>query len=137
MLIQRSLFIKKNFLSSLPLAALTFLIVACGGGGKETAVVVPGGGTTGMYIDNTISDQAQSMTIVFAGLAFVTDSFCAQTSYPPGKVADFFWFQYLRDNDPSGMGHNTDFTTYTLPMKARAHLTTISGNQQADPEIDT
>jgi len=27
----------------------------------------------------------------------VTGSFCAQTFYPPGKVADFFGFQYLRD----------------------------------------
>jgi phosphatidylethanolamine-binding protein (PEBP) family uncharacterized protein len=66
-----------------------------------------------MTIDQTVSDQAQSMTIAFDGLAFVTGSFCAQTFYPPGKVADFFGFQYLRDNDPSAMGHNTDFTTLT------------------------
>ena len=79
--------------------------VNVGGGG--------GGGGTGMTIDQTISDQAQAMTIAFDGLAFVTGSFCAQTFYPPGKVADFFGFQYLRDNDPSAMGHNTDFTTLT------------------------
>jgi len=66
-----------------------------------------------MNTEQTISDQAQSMTIAFDGLAFVTGNFCAQTFYPPGKVADFFGFQYLRDNDPSGMGHNTDFTTLT------------------------
>ena len=72
-----------------------------------------GGGGTGMTINQTISDQAQAMTIAFDGLAFVTGSFCAQTFYPPGKVADFFGFQYLRDNDPSAMGHNTDFTTLT------------------------
>jgi hypothetical protein len=66
-----------------------------------------------MNTEQTISDQAQSMTIAFDGLAFVTGSFCAQTFYPPGKVADFFGFQNLRDNDPSGMGHNTDFTTLT------------------------
>ncbi len=73
------------------------------------------GGNTGasMNTEQTISDQAQSMTIAFDGLAFVTGNFCAQTFYPPGKVADFFGFQYLRDNDPSGMGHNTDFTTLT------------------------
>lgn len=69
-------------------------------------------GTT-MNTDQTISDQAQSMTIAFDGLGFVTGSFCAQTFYPPGKVADFFGFQYLRDNDLSAMGHNTDFTTLT------------------------
>ena len=66
-----------------------------------------------MNTEQTISDQAQSMTIAFDGLAFVTGSFCAQTFYPPGKVADFFGFQYLRDNDLSAMGHNTDFTTLT------------------------
>jgi phosphatidylethanolamine-binding protein (PEBP) family uncharacterized protein len=72
-----------------------------------------GGAGASMNTEQTISDQAQSMTIAFDGLAFVTGSFCAQTFYPPGKVADFFGFQYLRDNDPSGMGHNTDFTTLT------------------------
>ncbi|MEI6152792.1 MAG: carboxypeptidase-like regulatory domain-containing protein, partial [Deltaproteobacteria bacterium] len=73
----------------------------------------PPPGTPSMNTDQTVSDQAQSMTIAFDGLAFVTGSFCAQTFYPPGKVADFFGFQYLRDNDLSGMGHNTDFTTLT------------------------
>jgi phosphatidylethanolamine-binding protein (PEBP) family uncharacterized protein len=70
-------------------------------------------GPSSMNTEQTISDQAQSMTIAFDGLAFVTGSFCAQTFYPPGKVADFFGFQYLRDNDLSAMGHNTDFTTLT------------------------
>jgi phosphatidylethanolamine-binding protein (PEBP) family uncharacterized protein len=71
----------------------------------------PDGGGGGMNTENTVSDQAQSATIAFDGLAFVTGSFCAQTFYPPGKVADFFGFQYLRDNDPSNLGHNTEFTT--------------------------
>jgi PKD repeat protein len=70
-----------------------------------------GGGAPAMNTANTISDQAQSSTIAFDGLAFITGSFCAQTFYPPGKVADFFGFQYLRDNDPSQLGHNTEFTT--------------------------
>ncbi len=90
----------------------------------------------GMNTNNTVSDQAQSMTIAFDGLAFVTGSFCAQTFYPPGKVADFFGFQYLRDNDPSGMGHNTDFTTLTadpvLVLLNDAQLKTLSdlGSQE-------
>jgi phosphatidylethanolamine-binding protein (PEBP) family uncharacterized protein len=66
-----------------------------------------------MNTEATVSDQAQSMTIAFDGLAFVTGDFCAQTFYPPGKVADFFGFQYLRDNDPTNLGHNTEFTTLT------------------------
>jgi phosphatidylethanolamine-binding protein (PEBP) family uncharacterized protein len=88
-----------------------------GSGTASTAVsATPIGGNGGppkMNTANTISDQAQSATIAFDGLAFVTGSFCAQTFYPPGKVADFFGFQYLRDNDPSNLGHNTEFTTLT------------------------
>ena len=95
--------------------SVTLKATNAGGSGSvtKTVNVGGGGGGTGMTIDQTISDQAQSMTIAFDGLAFVTGSFCTQTFYPPGKVADFFGFQYLRDNDPSGMGHNTDFTTLT------------------------
>lgn len=77
-----------------------------GGGGND-------GGSPGMDISDTVSDQAQAMTIAFDGLAFVTGDFCSQTFYPPGKVADFFGFQYLRDNDPTNLGHNTSFTTLT------------------------
>jgi len=93
-----------------------------------------------MTIDQTISDQAQSMTIAFDGLAFVTGSFCAQTFYPPGKVADFFGFQYLRDNDPSGMGHNTDFTTLTadpiLVLLNEAQLKTLSDLGAAEAALN-
>ena len=30
---------------------------------------------------------------------------------PPGKVADSSGCQYMRDNDPTNLGHNTDFMT--------------------------
>jgi phosphatidylethanolamine-binding protein (PEBP) family uncharacterized protein len=97
---------------------------------SASCTLVPEGPGGGMNIANTISDQAQSTTIAFDGLAFVTGSYCAQTFYPPGKVADFFGFQFLRDNDPSGMGHNTDFTTLTadpvLVLLNDAQLTTLS-----------
>ncbi len=59
----------------------------------------------------TLSDQAQAMTIAFDGLAYLSGSLGADSFFPPGKVADFWGFQYLRDNDPSEMGHNTDFLT--------------------------
>ncbi len=65
----------------------------------------------GMDIDQTLSDQAQKTTIAFDGLAFVTGDLCSDTFLPPGKVADFSGFQFLRDNDPTGLGHNTDFVT--------------------------
>ncbi len=101
-----------------------------GGGG--------GGGGAAMDITDTISDEAQLATIAFDGLAFVTGSFCAQTFYPPGKVADFFGFQYLRDNDPSGLGHNTSFTTLSAdPVLAVltdaqvATFVTLAGQEHA------
>jgi PKD repeat protein len=130
------------------LAAGTFTVTfsASGAGGSTTAsrsVVVtaaPGPGGPGvMNITNTISDQAQSATIAFDGLAFVTGSFCAQTFYPPGKVADFFGFQYLRDNDPSNLGHNTEFTTLTadpvLAILTDAQVSTFVGLAQAEQAL--
>ncbi len=71
----------------------------------------PPGQGQGFTIDNTLSGHAQETTIAFSALAFLTGNFCADTFIPPGKVADFFGFQYLRDNDPDHMGHNTDFLT--------------------------
>ncbi|NVO19485.1 MAG: T9SS type A sorting domain-containing protein [Bacteroidetes bacterium] len=62
-------------------------------------------------IQQTLSDGAQRNTIAFDGLAFLTGNFCACSFIPPGKVADFFGFQYLRDNDLTHIGHNTDFNT--------------------------
>lgn len=62
-------------------------------------------------MEQTLSDNAQQMTIAFDGLAFLTGDLGSDSFFPPGKVADFWGFQYLRDNDPSEMGHNTDFLT--------------------------
>jgi hypothetical protein len=62
-------------------------------------------------MERTISDGAQRNTIAFDGLAFLTGNLGAQSFLPPGKVADFSGFQYLRDNDPTNLGHNTDFVT--------------------------
>ena len=56
-----------------------------------------------MNMDQTLSDQAQLTTIAFDGLAFLTGSLGSDSFFPPGKVADYWGFQYLRDNDPSGM----------------------------------
>jgi len=64
-----------------------------------------------MNIEQAISDQAQRNTIAFDAMAFLTGNLGADSFFPPGKVADFWGFQYLRDNDPSEMGHNTDFLT--------------------------
>lgn len=60
-------------------------------------------------IEQALSDQAQLHTIAFSGLAFMTGDFGASSFIPPGKVADFFGFQYMRDSDAAGKGHNPMF----------------------------
>jgi len=69
--------------------------------------------TTGvsMNMAQTLSDGAQRTTLAFSALAMVTGNLGAQSFFPPGKVADYTGFQYLRDNDPDNMGHNTSFLT--------------------------
>jgi hypothetical protein len=62
-------------------------------------------------IDQAVSDGAQSTTLAFSGFGMMTGNLGAQTFFPPGKVADYWGFQYLRDNDADGMGHNTSFLT--------------------------
>src|SRR5512138_2078262 len=62
-------------------------------------------------IEQAISDRAQLHTIAFDGLAFLTGDFAADTFLPPGKVSDYFGFQYMRDIDANGGGHNTSFLT--------------------------
>ncbi|MEI6100854.1 MAG: Spy/CpxP family protein refolding chaperone [Eubacteriales bacterium] len=60
-------------------------------------------------LEQAMSDQAQLDTIAFSGLAFITGNAGGDTFFPPGKVADFFGFQYMRDVDQAGYGHNTTF----------------------------
>lgn len=62
-------------------------------------------------ITQTLSDEAQLNTIAFDALAFMTGNVGSQSFLPPGKVADYSGFQYLRDNDPTELGHNTSFVT--------------------------
>lgn len=87
-------------------------------------------------INQTISDGAQGHTIAFDGLAFLTGDFCSCSFIPPGKVADFFGFQYLRDNDITGMGHTTDFNTviannllYVLDSSQKAKILALAISQ--------
>lgn len=67
--------------------------------------------TASFTMEQTLSDGAQRSTLAFAGLGMVTGNLGAQSFFPPGKVADYWGFQYLRDNDPDSMGHNTSFLT--------------------------
>jgi hypothetical protein len=76
------------------------------------------------------------MTISFDALAFLTGDLGADSFFPPGKVADFWGFQYLRDNDPSQMGHAGDFLTSVaenmlnvLTAAQRAQLVALAKSQ--------
>ena len=71
----------------------------------------PGPAPQTYTLADTISDLAQRTTLAFDGLGMITGNLQAQSFFPPGKVSDYTGFQYLRDNDPSNGGHNTDFTT--------------------------
>ena len=84
----------------------------------------------------TLSDEAQRTTLAFSGLAIITGNLDAQSFFPPGKVADYTGFQYLRDNDPDNMGHNTSFLTrvannviYILTDGQLAQLKTLASAQ--------
>ncbi len=65
----------------------------------------------GYSLEQAVSDRAQLTTIAFDGLAFMTGGFGCNTFLPPGKVSDFFGFQYMRDIDAGELGHNTSFLT--------------------------
>ena len=87
----------------------------------------PQGGRQQYSIEQATSDGAQLHTVAFSGLAFVTGDFGAATFLPPGKVCDFFGFQYMRDIDTSEKGHNPIF----LDRVAGNVLQTLNDGQRA------
>lgn len=95
------------------------------------------GGIANQYsLEQAMSDNAQLSTIAFSGLAFITGSAGADTFMPPGKVADFFGFQYMRDVDTAGYGHNTTFLSrvannvlYILNDTQKAKLLALAKEQ--------
>ncbi len=93
----------------------------------------------GQYsIEQAISDRAQLHTIAFDGLAFLTGDLGCNTFLPPGKVADFCGFQYMRDVDSNQLGHNTSFVPraannvlYILTAAQRAQLVALAQEQES------
>ena len=90
-------------------------------------------------LEQALSDQAQLNTMAFNGLAFLTGTFGLDTFLPPGKVSDFFGFQYMRDIDAAGAGHNTSFLTRIahnvlsiLDAGQRQRLMELAKAQEAD-----
>ena len=90
-------------------------------------------------LEQAISDRAQLHTIAFDGLAFLSGNFGYDTFLPPGKVSDYFGFQYMRDIDNADGGHSTSFLTriahFTLSVLTdaqRAQLIALANSQQED-----
>jgi hypothetical protein len=105
---------QKNLFSGLSLilypAVIIFLITIALSGCKKDDIRQTTD-TPQYTITQTISDEAQKNTMAFDALGFMTGCLGAQTFLPPGKVADYSGFQYLRDNDATNLGHNTSFVT--------------------------
>ncbi len=88
----------------------------------------PGAAPVERYtIEQSVSEKAQRSTIAFSALAFMTGSFGADTFLPPGKAADYFGFQYMRDIDAREAGHNQMF----LGNIGNATLAILSPAQEA------
>lgn len=106
---------RENTVSLIIIVFAAFAFLGCGGGESSSSSdaspsPVPSP-TPSFTMAQTLSDGAQRTTLAFAGLAMMTGNLEAQSFFPPGKVADYTGFQYLRDNDPDNMGHNTSFLT--------------------------
>ena len=96
------------------------------------------GGQNEYTIAQAISDNAQLNTMSFDGLGFLTGNTCSDSFLPPGKVADFFGFQHLRDITADGKGHDTDFVTNsannvlkTLTTAQKAKMLALAKSQGA------
>jgi hypothetical protein len=100
-----------SLLSAIMVIALSSLFAQCEKDNNENSVNDDLTGNDKYTIDQTVSDEAQRNTLSFDGLAFLTGNVGSQSFLPPGKVADYSGFQYLRDNDPTSLGHNTSFVT--------------------------
>ena len=138
----------KVLMQLIALALMAALLGGCGGGGansssgnsnrnSQTPADAAPAAPAQFNMAQTISDGAQGTTMAFSGLALMTGNLAAQSFYPPGKVADYTGFQYLRDNDPDNMGHNTSFLTrvannviYILSDNQLAKLSALAAAQQ-------
>ncbi|WP_371323427.1 hypothetical protein VX159_13605 [Dechloromonas sp. ZY10] len=99
----------------------------------------PASGGSKYSLEQAMSDRAQLNTIAFNALAFLTGDFGYDTFLPPGKVSDYFGFQYLRDIDAREGGHNTHFLTRIaynlltiLDREQKSRLQALAKAQQDD-----
>ena len=115
-------FRRNKYSKALIVASITLGLVCAG-----NAVTNAADPSSNYTLEQAMSDNAQLSTIAFSGLAFITGSAGADTFMPPGKVADFFGFQYMRDIDTAGYGHNTDF----LSRVANNVISILTSSQKA------
>ncbi|MCU0857764.1 MAG: Spy/CpxP family protein refolding chaperone, partial [Pontiellaceae bacterium] len=99
----------KTAIQILTVASLSVYILAAEPGSKPRREQGPKEPGQKYTIEQAVSDRAQLHTIAFSGLAFITGDFGASTFIPPGKVCDYFGFQYMRDIDAAQKGHNPMF----------------------------
>jgi len=114
-------------------------VTVSAGAATDAGTVTLNTKSVSMNMAQTLSDQAQNTTIAFSAMAMVTGNLGSQSFFPPGKIADYTGFQYLRDNDPDNMGHNTSFLTrvaenvmYILNDAQMAQLVALAKSQDAD-----
>jgi hypothetical protein len=117
---------------------ISFSAIFAGCKKDSSEIVTPPANNDEYTITQAISDEAQRNTIAFDGLAFLTGCLGSQSFLPPGKVADYSGFQYLRDNDQTKLGHNTSFVTI-IAFNVLHILTTDQVNmyvERAQNQID-
>ena len=117
------------------LIVAVFVIATCATRVSAQTTPPPAAGQ-GQSLQQAISDQAQRTTLAFDGLAMITGNLESQSFFPPGKLADYTGFQFLRDHDSDDMGHNTSFLTrvannvlYILTDAQVAALRALAANQ--------
>ena len=76
---------------------------------------------------NTLNDGTQLGTFTFDALSWYTGNLCSDSFLPGGKVADFFGFQYLREQGPGETGHSTVYVSYC----AKAVMSILNSKQLA------
>jgi hypothetical protein len=88
-------------------------------------------------IEQAISNNAQTNTISFAAMSFMSSQLCEMSFLPPGKHASYFGFQYLRDVVGGKAGHEQNFVPtvannllYILTSKQKSILIDLAKKQQ-------
>eukprot|EP00808_Paulinella_micropora_P025307 g7364.t1 len=62
--------------------------------------------------DSSLRSIVMLKTWGYAGLAWLTGNLCSDSFLPPGKVGEMMGFQFTRDSEPNGLGHNSMFSDY-------------------------